>query len=83
VTQLLRLKQHSQNVGWGLNAVAVLRYQAGEDILGIALSADFPPCMLMRRMLEAMAPQLPKQVCVIHRHNMFLNAVVVHHHLQV
>mmetsp|Transcript_31129 Transcript_31129/g.69187 ORF Transcript_31129/g.69187 Transcript_31129/m.69187 type:complete len:297 (-) Transcript_31129:238-1128(-) len=30
------------------------RYVAGEDILAISASVDFPPCMLVRRMLESM-----------------------------
>ncbi len=36
-------------------------YLAGEDILAVAATADFPPCMLLRRMLESML-RVPKQV---------------------
>lgn len=30
----------------------VARYTAGEDILDLAASVDFPPCLLLRRVLE-------------------------------
>lgn len=30
------------------------RYLAGEDLISLCASVDFPPCMMMRRMLEAM-----------------------------
>lgn len=36
------------------------RYLSGEDVLSLCASVDFPPCMMMRRMLEAM-DILPKQ----------------------
>lgn len=32
------------------------RYVAGEDVLQLAADVDFPPCLLMRRMLEHMLP---------------------------
>ena len=30
------------------------RYMSGEDILSICASVDFPPCMMLRRMLESL-----------------------------
>ncbi|MEW5304854.1 MAG: hypothetical protein WDW36_007435 [Sanguina aurantia] len=37
------------------------RYKAGEDLLELSSEVSFPPCMLMRRLLEALI-QAPKQV---------------------
>ncbi|KAL6763291.1 hypothetical protein V8C86DRAFT_2498203 [Haematococcus lacustris] len=36
------------------------RYVSGEDVLALSANVDFPPCMLMRRMLEALL-QIPRQ----------------------
>lgn len=38
------------------------RYLAGEDLLLICADVDFPPCLMMRRMLEVLLG-LSKQVC--------------------
>eukprot|EP00879_Flechtneria_rotunda_P032233 GHRR01035405.1.p2 GENE.GHRR01035405.1~~GHRR01035405.1.p2 ORF type:complete len:113 (+),score=20.73 GHRR01035405.1:574-912(+) len=38
------------------------RYAFGEDVLELCASVDFPPCMMMRRMLELLL-NLGKQVC--------------------
>ena len=46
-----------------LPANLLLRYLAGEDILTISANVDFPPCMMMRRMLESLL-HINKQVCV-------------------
>jgi hypothetical protein len=37
------------------------RYAAGEDILQLSANVDFPPCLLLRRVLEELL-QLGKQV---------------------
>ena len=37
------------------------RYRAGEDVLALCAAADFPACLMMRRMLEQMLG-LSKQV---------------------
>lgn len=37
------------------------RYLQGESVLEMSVDACFPPCMLLRRMLEGML-SLPKQV---------------------
>jgi hypothetical protein len=38
-----------------------VRYVAGEDVLGLCAEVDFPPCLMMRRMLELLM-RLSKQV---------------------
>jgi hypothetical protein len=37
------------------------RYLAGDDVLGLCAEVDFPPCLMMRRMLELLM-RLSKQV---------------------
>jgi hypothetical protein len=38
-----------------------VRYIAGDDVLGLCAEVDFPPCLMMRRMLELLM-RLSKQV---------------------
>jgi hypothetical protein len=39
------------------------RYLSGDDVLGLCAEVDFPPCLMMRRMLELLM-RLSKQVGV-------------------
>lgn len=43
------------------------RYVHGEDVLGLCAEVDFPPCLMIRRMLELML-RLSKQVCPCNTH---------------
>lgn len=38
------------------------RYLAGADVLALAFGADFPPCIVVRRLLEALPLGLGRQV---------------------
>lgn len=52
----------------------VARYLGGSDVLDMAAALDLPPCLLMRRLLEALL-RLSKQVCRACRRARAVNAV--------
>jgi hypothetical protein len=58
--------QHPSSTLKVLSRLCPCRYLEGEDLLLLCGEVDFPPCLMMRRMLETLVG-LSKQVCARHR----------------
>ncbi|KAG2422948.1 hypothetical protein HYH02_015384 [Chlamydomonas schloesseri] len=52
------------------------RYGQGEDVLALAADVDFPPCMLLRRMLEQLVEGPKQLVTEVLRHPERLDAAL-------